>query len=161
MNVWFARDMDTVLDGMTFTVGNIADVRASHTNSSDDVLAVADGKKPTSSADKTIPRWTSWSRRGQEQWVEVKLRSVQDVEAVSVYWYDDKGGVQLPVEWSIEYMSDGKWVEFKPYVTDHFGTAADQFNMVHPASPVKTNLLRLKMKPKADATVGILELIVE
>ena len=161
MNVWFARDIDTALEGMTFTVGNIADVRASHTNSSDDVLAVADGKKPSSSADATIPRWTSWSRRGQEQWVEVKLRSVQDVEAVSVYWYDDKGGVQLPVEWGIEYMSGGEWREFKPYVTDHFGTAADQFNMVHPASPVTTDLLRLKIKTKADATVGILELTVE
>ncbi len=161
MNVWFARDAATAQEGMVTTVGNIADVKASHTNSSDDVYAVADGKLPSNSADTTIPRWTSWSRRGVEQWLEVKLKAEQNVEAVSVYWYDDKGGVQLPVEWSMEYMSDGKWVEFKPYVTDRFGTEANQFNMVHPASPVKTDLLRLKMKPKADATVGILELTVE
>ena len=161
MNVWFASDADTAREGLIMTVGNIADVKASHTNSSDDVIAVADGKVPSNSHDKTIPRWTSWSQRGKEQWVEIKLKSVQEVEAVSVYWYDDKGGVLLPVAWDMDYMSDGKWVEFKPYVTDRFGVEPDQYNMVHPAAPVKTDMLRLKMKPKADATVGILELTVE
>ena len=161
MNVWFARDAETARNGMVVTVGNIADVKASHTNGSDDVYAVADGKQPKNSHDTSIPRWTSWSQKGKEQWLEVKLKSEQDVEAVSVYWYDDKGGVQLPVAWSIDYMSDGKWVEYKPYVTDHFGIDADKYNMVHPAAPVKTDMLRLKMKPKTDATVGILELTVE
>lgn len=161
MNVWFACDADTAREDMVVTVGNIADVVASHTNSSDDVFAVADGKQPSNSHDTTIPRWTSWSQRGKEQWLEVKLKAVQDVEAVSVYWYDDKGGVQVPVAWDMDYSSNGEWVEFKPYVTDRFGTAADQYNMVHPAAPVKTDKLRLKMKPKADATVGILELTVE
>ena len=161
MNVWFARDAETARNGMIMTVGNIAEVKASHTNSSDDVYAVADGKQPKTSHDTSIPRWTSWSQKGKEQWLEIKLKSEQDVEAVSVYWYDDKGGVQLPVAWSIDYMCDGKWVEYKPYVTDHFGVDADKYNMVHPAAPVKTDMLRLKMKPKADATVGILELTVE
>lgn len=161
MNVWFARDAETARNGMVMTVGNIAEVKASHTNSSDDVYAVADGKQPKTSHDTSIPRWTSWSQKGKEQWLEIKLKSEQDVEAVSVYWYDDKGGVQLPVAWSIDYMSDGKWVEYKPYVTDHFGVDADKYNMVHPATPVKTDMLRLKMKPKTDATVGILELTVE
>lgn len=161
MNVWFARDVDTARDGMVVTVGNIADIRASHTYSRDDSYAVADGKLPKNSKDTTIPRWSSWSRRGVEQWLEVKLKSKQEVEAVSVYWYDDAGGVQVPAAWSVEYMSDGKWVEYKPYVTDCFGTEIDKFNMVHPAEPVKTDLLRLKMKPKANATVGILELTVE
>ena len=161
MNVWFACDADTAREGMVVTVGNIADVKASHTNSSDDVFAIADGKRPTKSHDTTIPRWTSWSQRGKEQWVEVKLKSAQEVEAVSVYWYDDKGGVQVPVAWDMDYMSDGEWVEFKPYVTDRFGVEPDQFNMVHPAAPVKTDMLRLKIKPKADAVVGILELTVE
>ncbi len=161
MNVWFARDVDTARDGMVVTVGNIADIRASHTYSRDDSYAVADGKLPKNSKDTTIPRWSSWSRRGVEQWLEVKLKSEQEVEAVSVYWYDDAGGVQVPAAWSVEYISDGKWIEYKPYVTDRFGTEIDKFNMVHPAEPVKTDLLRLKMKPKANATVGILELTVE
>ena len=161
MNVWFARDAETARNGMVMTVGNIAEVKASHTNNSDDVYAVADGKHPKTSHDTSIPRWTSWSQKGKEQWLEIKLKSEQDIEAVSVYWYDDKGGVQLPVAWSIDYMSDGKWVEYKPYVTDHFGVEGDKYNMVHPAAPVKTDMLRLKMKPKADATVGILELTIE
>ena len=84
-----------------------------------------------------------------------------EIFGVSVYWYDDKGGVQRPVEWSMEYFVDGKWNEFKPYITDRFGIELDQFNMVHPAAPVKTDMLRLKIKPKSDATVGILELTVE
>lgn len=161
MNVWFARDSQTAIEGTVRTVGNIRNVAATHTYGSDDVYAIADGKQPKHSFDTTIPRWTSYPQKGQEQTVDITLRKEQKVESVSVYWYDDKGGVQLPVSWRMEYKAGNEWREFKPYITDRFGTAADQFNMVHPSEEITTGALRLKIQPKKDATVGILELIVE
>ena len=161
MNVWFARDIQTAVEGTVRTVGNIRDVSATHTYSGDDVYAIADGKHPKHSFDTSIPRWTSYPQKGKEQVVEVTLRKQQKVESVSVYWYDDKGGVQLPVSWSMEYKSGNEWKEFKPYITDRFGVVPDQFNMVHPDGEVTTRHLRLKIQPKPDATVGILELLVE
>lgn len=161
MNVWFARDAATVRESMVFPVGNIASIKATYTYQNDDELAPVDGKQPTSSFDKTIPRWTAWPQVGKKQSVEVKLKKKQPIESVSVYWYDDKGGVQRPVEWNIDYFVDGKWHEFKPYVTDRFGVELDQFNMVHPAAPIEAEALRINMMPKAESSIGILELLVE
>jgi hypothetical protein len=83
------------------------------------------------------------------------------VESISVYWYDDKGGVQLPVEWSAQYLSGGEWHEFTPYITDSFGVEKDKYNVVHPAESIKADALRLKIKAKSDAAVGILEAKIE
>ena len=161
MNVWFALDAPTARQAMTLVVGNIADVTATHTNSSDDVLAIADGRRPKNSFDRTIPRWTSWPQKGKAQQVEIKLRKRQPIESVQVYWYDDKGGVQVPVSWTMDYLLDGEWRVFTPYVTDRFGTYKDQFNMVHPDVVIEAEALRLNMTPREDSTVGILEVVVE
>ena len=63
MNVWFARNAETAVQGIIRTVGNIADVTATYTNGSDDVLAIADGKVPSKSFDTSILRWTSWAKK--------------------------------------------------------------------------------------------------
>ena len=161
MNVWFARDLPTAIQASVRTVGNIDDVTATHTCMSDDVYAVADGKLPKSSADTSIPRWTSWSQKGQVQQVDIKLKKAQPIESISVYWYDDKGGVQVPVSWNVEYQEQGAWRPFKLYVTDMYGIQPDQFNMVHPAEPFTTDAIRLNITPRRDATVGILEVLIE
>lgn len=161
MNVWFARNAETAMQGTIRTVGNIADVVATHTNGSDDVLAIADGKVSSKSFDTSIQRWTSWAQKGVGQQVEIKLKKEQEIESVSVFWYDDEGGVQLPESWNIEYHANGKWHKFNLYVTDSYGTQADQFNMVHPAEPIKADAIRLNIKPKSYAAVGILEVAIE
>jgi DUF1680 family protein len=161
MNVWFAKDAETALQGITHTVGNVADVHATHTFSGDEVYAIADGKLPKDSRDGSIPRWTSWSQKGVKQQVEIKLKKEQPIESVSVYWYDDKGGVQLPVSWEMEYHTNGQWHPFKLYVTDNYGIQPDQFNMVHPAEPIQADAIRLNIQPKKEATVGILEVTIE
>lgn len=161
MNVWFARTAQTVINSKPHPVGNIASITATHTNSSDDIYAIADGEIPSSSADATISRWTSWSQLGKVQQIELNLKHAQPIESVAVYWYNDNGGVKLPESWSMEYRKDGKWAEYQAYVTDTFGTAADQFNVVHPASAIDADALRLTITPKADASVGILEIQIE
>ena len=67
----------------------------------------------------------------------------------------------MPVSWKMEYKSGDEWKEFKPYITDRFGVEPDQYNMVHPDKEISTKVLRLKIQPKKESTVGILELIVE
>ena len=161
MNVWFARHAETAAKEMIRTVGNIADVSATHTNGSDDVYAIADGQFPKSSSDNSIIRWTSWPQKGTAQQVEIKLKKESDIESVSVYWYDDQGGVQVPTSWDMEYQANGQWNKFRLYSTDHYGILPDQFNMVHPAEAIKADALRLHIKPKPDSAVGILEVVIE
>lgn len=163
MNVWFGRDEKTALAGVFRLPQNIADVEASYTNSrGDDVRAVLDGKLPSHSHDKSILRWTSWRQPGKTQHIDIALKKAQPVECVSVYWYDDGGDVQVPKEWSIDYLANGEWHEFQPYITDQFGTDKDKFNTVHPLEPVVAEALRINITPKSkDLAVGVLEITVE
>ena len=161
MNVWFARDTTTLLASLPTLTGNIEYVDATHTNINDDVNAIADGRHPSSSSDKSIPRWTSWNKRGRSQKVTISLKGPQDIESVSVYWCEDDKGVGVPESWTMDYLEDGQWKTFEPYITDRFGIEKDQFNMVHPAGPTRAEALRLNIKPQEDKVVGILEVVIE
>lgn len=161
MNVWFARDAETIVASMPRLADNVAEVSATHTYSGDDVNAVADGIHPSNSFDRTIPRWTSWNQVGKPQQVTISLKKHQKIESLSVYWYEDDRGVKLPVSWTVDYLDAGEWKVFKPYTTDRFGIEKDQFNMVHPSDPVTTDALRLDIIPLPDKAVGILEVLIE
>lgn len=161
MNVWFARNAQTAINAMPRPVGNIASVSATHTYDGDDVMAIADGKHPSSSADTSIIRWTSWPQKGVPQQVEIKLEKTQPIESLSVYWYDDNGGVQLPVKWDVEYHANGQWHPFRLYNTDFYDIQPNQFNVIHPAAPIEADAMRLNLTPRKDATVGILEAYID
>jgi len=130
---------------------------ASHTYSGDSTEALRQRHLPKSSADKTIRRWTSWPQRGREQWVGIDLGEPKTLTSVGAYFYDDKGGVQLPGSWRIEVPDGKEWKPLAIYNTDEFSTLPGTYNTVHPAKPTKTRKLRLVMKPRHDKTcVGLL-----
>jgi hypothetical protein len=88
------------------------------------------------------------------------LASPLDVRTVEVYWYDDHGGVQVPVRWELDVQQNGEWRPFPLYNTDSYGVAADQFNVVHPAEPLTVERLRMRVWPRGDAAAGVLEFVV-
>ncbi len=161
MNVWFAEDAKSARDGMEKVAPHIASVKASYTYNRDAAYAIIDGVYPTSSHDTSILRWTSYRQQDMAQTIEIMLKKRQPVESISVYWYEDRGKVKRPKSWSAEYLLDGEWHEYAPYITDHFGIALDQFNMVHPSEPIEAEAIRLKVVPQKGYAVGILETIVE
>ena len=161
MNVWFVQDAELAVSSMFPVTGNVKEIFATYTYSGDSPYAVADGKSPSNSSDTTIPRWTSWPRKGDDQKVEIHLKKPQSIESVSVYWYNDNGGVKLPKSWTLDYMKDGQWVPMHLYTTDSYGIVGDQYNMVHPSKPITTEAIRINVTPVADASVGILEVEIE
>ena len=161
MNVWFAEDAKSAREGMEKVAPHIASVKASYTYNRDDAYAIIDGVNPKSSHDTSILRWTSYRQQDTTQTIEIKLKKRQPIESMSVYWYEDRGKVKRPESWSAEYLLDGKWHEYQPYITDHFGIALNQFNMVHPSEPIEAEEIRLKVVPQKGYAVGILEVIVE
>ena len=161
MNVWFACDATTARNGLERTPQHIASVKTSYTYIRDDAYAIIDNIHPESSHDKSILRWTSHRQPGKVQTIEIEFKKRQPIESISTYWYEDKGSIRRPKCWSAEYLLDGKWHEYKPYITDHFGIALDQFNMVHPAEPIEAEALRLTITPQDGYALGILEVIVE
>lgn len=161
MNVWFARDKATAEAGGERVAENIQSVKTKFAHKGDYEFAIIDGVYPKSSRDKSILRWTSYGRQGEEQTIEIKLKKEQPIESIMVYWYEDNKGVMRPASWRAEYLYNGEWHEYKPYITDHFGVLLDQFNMVHPDKEIKAEAIRLVVTPQQGKAVGILEAIVE
>ncbi|MCA9240724.1 MAG: glycoside hydrolase family 127 protein, partial [Planctomycetales bacterium] len=164
MAVWLPADEQTAKQGLVVVDDNaqrFASASASHTYSGDSAQAMIDGRLPSNSFDTSIPRWTSWPQRGQPQTLTFELAAPTDVRSIDVYWYDDHGGVQTPVRWELELPDGDSWRPFPLYNTDSYSTRPDQFNVVHPAEPVVTQRVRLKVWPRENAAAGILEFVVQ
>ena len=73
----------------------------------------------------------------------------------------DRFDVKFPAEWSLEVEQDGEWRDFELYVTDRYDVRANQYNVVHPAAPIRCDAIRVRMVPRVDACVGILEMIAD
>lgn len=159
MMTWFPENdqVQPFVDYRVMTHGKWEKIEASHTYPSDRTAAIGDNRIPTHSLDQSIPRWTSYDHVGQPAWVTITLEKPTNIESVSVYWYDDRGGVQVPESWSMEYEIADEWKTFPRYVTDDYNVFKDQFNMVHPGEEVIAEKIRIRMTPKEKAAVGILE----
>ncbi|CAD7694838.1 unnamed protein product [Ostreobium quekettii] len=164
MAVWLPDNVTTLRAGALQVDDNadrFASAEATHTFDQDSVLAMIDGRLPKHSFDTSIPRWTSWPQRGEPQTLTFELSEPTNLRTVQVYWYDDHGGVQTPIRWELQVPGDDGWAPFPLYNTDHYAVAADQYNVVHPAEPLTVERLRLRVWPKPDAAVGLLEVVVE
>ena len=159
MTVWFPRDKSlAAFDPHALPKESIfAAISASHTSPLDTLSAIGDGKEPRWSSGKNVPRWTSRPQTGKPQWVEARFAETKQVRHVGVFWMQDRFDVKFPAEWSLEIERKGKWKAFELYTTDRYDTRANQYNVVHPAAPLKCNAIRIRMTPKEDACVGILE----
>lgn len=161
MIVWLA-ETDTLAKASIPTMPEyIAGINATHTFEQDDVFAMVTNKYPGSSHDTSLPRWTSWPETGKKQTVELTLKRPIRLQSLSVYWYDDCGGVQVPQSWNMEYKHNGQWKKFPVYVTDEYRVLKDQYNMVHPGEDIEAEALRLHITPQPKAAAGILSLQLE
>ena len=163
MTVWFPRDPDLAVFNPHLLPKEslFSKVTASHTFADDTVTAIGDGKEPRYSSGKNVPRWTSRPEKNKPQWVEARFRTTKSLRSVGVYWMQDRFDVKFPAEWSLEVEQNGTWKPFELYVTDRYDTRANQYNVVHPAAPVRCDAIRVRMTPREDACVGILELMAE
>lgn len=163
MMVWFPESdsVQAFMDMRLATHGKFKNLEASYTNPADNLVAVADNQVPASSGDSSFNRWTSWGEQGKEQWITITLDKPTDIQSLSVYWFDDEGGVKVPREWSLEYEHEGRWHPFPLYLTDAYNLFRDQFNMVHPGKEVITEKIRLLMTPRPESAVGLFEINIE
>ena len=90
--------------------------------------------------------------------MEIVFEAGKILKNVAVYWYDDRGGVQLPEKWWLEGMvAGGDWKRIEIYNTDSFSLLPDQFNLVNLAKPAEYRKMRIYVKGKKESAVGILE----
>jgi len=128
-----------------------ATASTSYISSWEKLSAVNDGVTPKKSTDKTKGAYGNWNGEGdynKYNWVQYDWELAQKIKSLSVYWWDDGGGIDQPTDAYIEYWDGNNWVN-----AGKIGIELDKFNSLD--AELWTNKVRINMV-SAMAT-GILE----
>ncbi|TKC05580.1 hypothetical protein FA048_17820 [Pedobacter polaris] len=164
MNIWFPENEPTLREELISLPKEINNIKASYTNTGENVFAIVNGKFPKHSFDNSIARWTSYPQKGKAQSIELSFEKSTAIKSFAVYWYDDKGGVQVPQSWNLEYSIDESttWKPYPLYSTDTYTILKDQFNLVHSnGDSFSVKKIKLNILPKNDSAAGILQVQVD
>ena len=134
MIVWLPSNKDMVQFASDNIArgGKYARVSASSIHNWGSLTAISDPRRPSSTIDRTIQPWMS--ANDKMQWLEISLKKRQKIRSIGVYWFDDNRKVKVPESWTIHYLKNGKWHNLDIYVTDHYSSDKDEYNVVHPGS---------------------------
>lgn len=80
---------------------------ASHTSRFDRLAAVNDGRIVFTATPAN--RWTSYESTSATDWLEIEFGSPQELGRAELYLYDDRGGVQAPAEYVLQFLDGPMW----------------------------------------------------
>lgn len=134
-----------------------ATVSTSFVSAWENLLAIKDGRDPSSSTDKTGGAYGNWPNTGTN-WVEYYWPSTTwplgvKLDRVAVYWWTDNGGIRAPAASWLDYWNGSNYVSVPNPVG--LGVALNQYNTTT-FTPVTTDRLRLRFRA-GTASTGILE----
>ena len=69
--------------------------------------------------------------------------------------------VAVPNSWRVEYKVDNTWKTMKLYITDSYQKEPNKFNVVHPASVINADAIKIWIEPQRDKAVGISEINID
>jgi len=115
--------------------------------------AVNDGFKPANSGDRRYGTYGNWAHRGVH-WVAYEWPKPVNVDMIDVYWFNDKGGVLLPVASRLLYWDGKAFVPVKNPVG--LGVEGDKYNTTS-FDEVTTTKLKLEFDSSDKGSTGILE----
>jgi hypothetical protein len=128
-----------------------ATFEASYTSQWDQIRSIFDGSHLPAS------RWTTFDSPNATDWVQVDWKDNKTIHEARLYFYDDKGGVQLPSAYHVEYWDGQQW-KVVSKTQQLPATAVQGLNMVQ-FKPVQTQKMRLVVTHKGNkAYTGLYEL---
>jgi hypothetical protein len=130
---------------------------ASHTSRFDKVAAAVDGK--VNFHPNPNNRWTSYESPNATDWLEVDFGEKKTFRRVELAIYDDRGGVQAPQSYAVEYWDGSAW---KPVANEKRSPekpAGGQFNEAA-FDPVTASKVRVVFTHRAKARSGVSEIFV-
>jgi hypothetical protein len=125
----------------------------SFVSSWENLAAINDNFTPTSSADRSHLVYGNWPQQGT-QWVQYTWPSAVSLNRVSVYWFDDNQGIDLPASCQVQIWTGSAWQNVG--AAGSCGVAANQFNTVT-FTTVSTTQVRVNMTGRGTFSTGILE----
>lgn len=122
------------------------------------------GGNPASAVDgKTVflpspmNRWTSYESKSPTDWIEIDFGKEIEFRRVELAIYDDRGGVQAPTSYSLQYWNGADWQAIGGVKKIPEQPLGGQWNEVR-FDPVKTAKLRVVFVHKGQARSGVSEL---
>ncbi|MFT6238852.1 MAG: hypothetical protein ACJAQT_000927 [Akkermansiaceae bacterium] len=58
-----------------------------------------------------VNRWTTYGSPNETDWLEVDFGKSKTFSRVELHIYDDRGGVQAPTSYKVQYLSGDRWVD--------------------------------------------------
>ena len=122
------------------------------------------GGVPTSALDgrinfqpNPINRWTSYGSPNAQDWLEIDFGKPQEIARAELYIYDDKGGVQPPSSYSVQYLSGTEWKDAANQKKQPAAPTGSAQNTVT-FDPVTTSKARVLFTNRDKARSGVTEL---
>lgn len=106
-----------------------------------------------------VNRWTCYESPNANDWLEIDLGAVKEIGRIELGIYDDRGGVQPPKRYDIQYWNDGAWNDVADCKKTPEQPAGNLFNEVT-FKPVKASKVRVVFTHKEKARSGVTEMLV-
>lgn len=130
---------------------------ASHTSRFDKVEWANDGI--VSFAPNPHNRWTSYESKAESDWLEIDFGRLVEFRRVELAVYDDRGGVQAPRDYAVQYWSDDAWQDVESLVKSPANPVGGQWNEARFA-PVKSAKVRIVFTHRGPSRSGVSEILV-
>jgi hypothetical protein len=105
-------------------------------------------------------RWTSYESPNAEDWLQIEFGSPKKVSRVELALYDDRGGVQAPSSYRVEFLDDDNW--WYPVSHTHqspknpVGGAYNEIRF----NPVTTTAIRVVFIHNGETRSGVSEVLI-
>ncbi|MBL8816075.1 MAG: discoidin domain-containing protein [Planctomyces sp.] len=130
---------------------------ASHTSRFDKVESANDGI--TIFQPNPNNRWTSYESKSESDWLQIDFGRETEFRRVELAIFDDRGGVQSPESYEIQYQQSNSWVPVPNVVLTPSLPAGGQWNRAT-FPPIKSSRLRIVFRHRGEARTGISEILV-
>ncbi|MEI8211477.1 MAG: discoidin domain-containing protein [Planctomycetota bacterium] len=104
-------------------------------------------------------RWTSYESSSEQDWLEIQFGKQVAFNRVELAIYDDRGGVQPPESYHIEWWDGTNWYSTKDETHTPERPAGSQWNVAR-FSTVESVGLRIVFKHRLPAKSGVTEVMV-
>jgi hypothetical protein len=102
-------------------------------------------------------RWTAFESPNASDWVEIDFGADKEFSRVTLYIYDDRGGVQPPASYTVQYWTGEEWKDApdqKKSPVNPVGNAVNEVTF----SKVKTSKMRVSFVHRGKTRSGVSEI---
>lgn len=130
---------------------------ASHTSRYDRVEMANDGR--TAFTPSPHNRWTAYESKSATDWLEIDFGHAIEFRRIELAIYDDRGGVQPPTSYTIEFWTGSEWQPVAHLKRSPEQPTGSQWNSAR-FTPVTSSKVRIVFAHQGQSRSGVSEVIV-